>query len=149
LDSILIKGTGKLVCLPVARIAENRDELSIWILGTCKGGKQMSLIEVAQVNEVPIGTMKSCLAGGKQILVSNVRGKLYAIDNICTHSGGELSKGKLEGNIVTCPKHGSQFDVTTGKCVSGPRIAFLRFKTKDEPVYEVKVEDSKIKINVA
>jgi nitrite reductase/ring-hydroxylating ferredoxin subunit len=108
----------------------------------------MSFIEVAQVNEVPTGTMKSYSAGGKQILIANIDGKLYAIDDVCTHAGGDLSKGKLEGKIVTCPRHGSKFDVTTGKCISGPKIAFLRLKTKDETAYEVKVEENKIKINV-
>jgi len=109
----------------------------------------MSLIEVAQVNEVPTGTMKSYSAGGKQILIANIDGKLYAIGSVCTHAGGDLSKGKLEGKIVTCPRHGSRFDVTTGKCISGPKIGFLRLKTKDETVYEVKVEENRIKINVA
>jgi nitrite reductase/ring-hydroxylating ferredoxin subunit len=108
----------------------------------------MSFIEVAQVNEVPTGTMKSYSAGGKQILIADIDGKLYAIDDVCTHAGGDLSKGKLEGKIVTCPRHGSKFDVTTGKCISGPKIAFLRLKTKDETAYEVKVEENKIKINV-
>jgi 3-phenylpropionate/trans-cinnamate dioxygenase ferredoxin subunit len=109
----------------------------------------MSFIEVAQVNEVPTGTMKSYSAGGKQILIANIDGKLYAINGVCTHAGGDLSKGKLEGKIVTCPRHGSKFDVTTGKCISGPKIVFLRFKAKDETAYEVKVEENRIKINVA
>lgn len=109
----------------------------------------MSFTEVAQVSEVPTGTMKSYSVGGKQILVANIDGKLYAINNVCTHAGGELSKGKLEGKIVTCPRHGSKFDVTTGKCMSGPKIGFLRFKAKDETAYEVKAEENRIKINVA
>ena len=109
----------------------------------------MNLVEVAQVNEVPTGTMKSYSAGGKQILIANIDGKLYAIGSVCTHAGGDLSQGKLEGKIVTCPRHGSRFDVTTGKCISGPKIGFLRLKTKDETVYEVKVEENRIKINVA
>jgi len=108
----------------------------------------MSFTEVAQVNEVPTGTMKSYSVGGKQILVANIDGKLYAINSVCTHAGGNLSKGKLEGKIVTCPRHGSKFDVTTGKSISGPKIGFLRLKTKDETAYEVKVEENKIKINV-
>ena len=108
----------------------------------------MSFIEVAQVNEIPTGTMKSYPVGGKQILVANIDGKLYAINGVCTHAGGDLSKGKLEGKIVTCPRHGSKFDVTTGKSISGPKIGFLRLKTKDETAYEVKVEENRIKINV-
>jgi nitrite reductase/ring-hydroxylating ferredoxin subunit len=109
----------------------------------------MSFTEVGQVNEVPTGTMKSYSIGGKQILIANIDGKLYAINDVCTHAGGDLSKGKLEGKIVTCPRHGSKFDVTTGKCISGPKIGFLKFKAKDETVYEVKVEENRIKINVA
>jgi nitrite reductase/ring-hydroxylating ferredoxin subunit len=108
----------------------------------------MSFTDVAQVNEIPTGTMKSYSAGGKQILVANIDGKLYAIDNVCTHAGGELSKGKLEGKVVTCPRHGSKFDVTTGKCIAGPKVGFLRLKTKDETAYEVEVEENKIKISV-
>ena len=108
----------------------------------------MSFTEVAQVNEVPTGTMKSYSVGGKQILAANIDGKLYAINSVCTHAGGDLSKGKLEGKIVTCPRHGSKFDVTTGKSISGPKIGFLRLKTKDETAYEVKVEENKIKLNV-
>jgi len=109
----------------------------------------MSLIEVAKVEEVPVGKMKGFTVAGKEILVVNYQGTFYAIGKVCTHAGGDLSKGKLEGNIVTCPKHGSKFDVTTGKSIAGPKIGFFRGKTKDETVFEVKVEDNKIKINVA
>jgi nitrite reductase/ring-hydroxylating ferredoxin subunit len=108
----------------------------------------MSLVDIAQVNDIPKGTMKSYSAGDKQVLISNMDGKFYAINNTCTHAGGDLYKGKLEGKIVTCPKHNSKFDVTTGKCISGPKIGFLKLGAKDEPVFEVKVEDNKIKINL-
>ena len=57
------------------------------------------------------------------------------------HFGGDLSKGKLEGKVVTCPRHGSQFDVTTGKRLAGPA-------KKDLPVYEVKLEGNSIVIGV-
>jgi 3-phenylpropionate/trans-cinnamate dioxygenase ferredoxin subunit len=80
----------------------------------------------------------------KEILIANVDGKYYAIGNICTHAGGDLSKGILDGNIVTCPKHGSKFDVTTGKAVSGPKVLFLRLKIKDDPSFEVKIKGKDI-----
>ena len=105
-------------------------------------------VEVAKEEEIPAGKMKGVTAGGKEILVVNYQGKYYAIGKICTHAGGDLSKGKLEGKVVTCPRHGSQFDVTTGESISGPRIAFLRLKTKEEPVYEVKVEGGRILIKI-
>ena len=107
-----------------------------------------NLVEVAKVNEVPVGKMKGVTVEGKEILVVNYEGKYYAIGKTCTHQRGDLSKGKLEGKTVTCPKHGSQFDVTTGVSVRGPRVAFIRGKTGNVPSYEVKVEGDSIKVNV-
>ena len=107
-----------------------------------------NLVEVAKVNEVPVGKMKGVTVEGKEILVVNFEGKYYAIGKICNHQRGDLSKGKLEGKTVTCPKHGSQFDVTTGVSVRGPRVAFIRGKTGNVPYYEVKVEGDSIKVNV-
>jgi nitrite reductase/ring-hydroxylating ferredoxin subunit len=108
----------------------------------------MSFFEVAKTNEIPEGTMKPVITQGKEILVVNYNGNFYAINRKCTHMGGDLSKGKLDGKIVTCPRHGSRFDVTTGKSISGPKIGFLKLKTKDESIYEVKVEGNSIKVNI-
>ncbi len=105
-------------------------------------------VKVAKVEEIPAGNMKGFKVGGKEILVVNYEGKYYAIGQKCTHRGGDLSKGKLEGEIVTCPRHGSKFDVTTGISVAGPKIGFIRGKTGNEPAYEVKVEGNSIKVNV-
>jgi nitrite reductase/ring-hydroxylating ferredoxin subunit len=52
--------------------------------------------------------------------VANAGGHLYAIDDTCTHMGCSLARGSLEGTIVTCACHGSQFDVTSGAVVRGP-----------------------------
>ena len=60
------------------------------------------------------GQMKAVKFGAEEVLLANVNGVYYAIGNVCTHEGGNLSKGTLQGNIVTCPKHKAQFDVTTG-----------------------------------
>jgi 3-phenylpropionate/trans-cinnamate dioxygenase ferredoxin subunit len=107
----------------------------------------MSFVEVAQIDEIPIGSMKPYTVNGKDLLITNIEGKFYAIGDKCTHLGGDLSKGTLEGKIVTCPRHGSQFDVTTGKSLRGPKI-ILRFSTKDEPAYEVKLEGKSLQVNV-
>jgi 3-phenylpropionate/trans-cinnamate dioxygenase ferredoxin subunit len=108
----------------------------------------MSFVEVAQTDLIPPGTMQSFLVNKKQVLITNIEGKFYAIGGKCTHLGGDLSKGKLEGNIVTCPRHGSQFDVTTGKSIRGPKIV-LRFSTGDEPAYAVKVEGKSIQVDLS
>ena len=104
----------------------------------------MGFIKVAETEEIPTGKMKMIKLQEKEILIVNVGGNYYAIGNRCTHAGGNLSNGYLEGTIVTCPKHGSKFDVITGKAILGPKIVFVRLKTKDEPKFEVNVEGKSI-----
>jgi len=108
----------------------------------------MGFVKVAETQEIPVGTMKMIKPGEKEILIVNLEGKFYAIGNKCTHMGGGLSKGTLEGNVVTCPRHGAKFEVMTGKSVAGPKIGFLRMKTGDEPAYEVKVEGNDILLKI-
>ena len=104
----------------------------------------MTLVKVAETSEIPLGQMKAVKLAEKEVLIANVNNIYYAIGNICTHMGGNLAKGTLEGNTVTCPKHKSKFDVTTGKVISGPKIPLMHPKIKDEPVYVVKVEGKDI-----
>jgi nitrite reductase/ring-hydroxylating ferredoxin subunit len=110
--------------------------------------KRTSFVKVGDVSEVPVGKMKTFKVGEKEYLVANVNGNYYAIGNKCTHSNADLSQASLEDNIVTCPKHKSKFDVTTGKVISGPKIPLIHPKIKDEPSYEVKVEDNAILLKV-
>jgi len=101
----------------------------------------MSFIEIAKTEEIPAGQMKSIKKDDKNILVANVAGKFYAINARCTHAGGDLAKGKLDGSIVTCPRHGSKFDVSTGKVVGGPA-------KQNEPVYAVKLQGNSITVDI-
>jgi 3-phenylpropionate/trans-cinnamate dioxygenase ferredoxin subunit len=105
-------------------------------------------VKVAETSEIPIGNLKMVKLEGKEILITNVNGNYYALGNRCTHAGGDLSKGSLDGNMITCPRHGSKFDVTTGKVVSGPKILFFRPTIKDEPFYEVKVDGKNILLKI-
>jgi len=100
----------------------------------------MSFVEVTKMSELPVGTMKGVTVENKAILVANINGSYYAIAGKCTHAGGDLSKGKLEGSVVTCPRHGSKFDVTTGNRISGPA-------RQNEARYEVKIEGNSIEVN--
>ena len=108
----------------------------------------MSFVKVSETSEIPVGKMKIVKVGEKEVLIANVDGDFYAIGNSCTHAGGDLSKGSLEGKIVTCPRHVAKFDVTTGKVVSGPKVLFLHPKIKDEPSYEVKIEGNEVFLKV-
>ncbi len=106
----------------------------------------LSFTKVAKTSDIPVGKMKAVKIGDKDILVANVGGVFYAVADHCSHRGGRLSAGTLEGGVVTCPLHGSRFDVRTGKSVSGPRFLFLRSKVEDVPSYEVKVEGDDIMV---
>jgi nitrite reductase/ring-hydroxylating ferredoxin subunit len=128
-------------------------------------------LEVANVDEIPLGTMKHVEVNDREIAIANVNGKFYAIDDRCGHASARLSSGGLRGNIVTCPMHGAQFDVTTGKKLSEPRLggsipdmdklpqSFLKLiehsakilaeiKTYDQRSYEVSVDGKNIKLKV-
>ena len=94
-------------------------------------------VRVASTGEIPEGKMKKAIVGSQQVLVVNVKGKYYAIGNVCTHLGGPLDRGILQGQEVQCPLHGSHFDVTNGQVKRGPAV-------RPEPVFEVKVESGSI-----
>jgi nitrite reductase/ring-hydroxylating ferredoxin subunit len=90
-------------------------------------------VRVAETGEIPPGAIKLVDAGGERIAVANVEGNFFAFSDECTHDGGPLSEGDLEGRIVTCPWHFSRFDVTTGEIVESPAEEVIT-------TYEVKVE---------
>ncbi|MFC1846745.1 Rieske (2Fe-2S) protein [Chloroflexota bacterium] len=106
----------------------------------------MVFIKVTKIGEIKPGEMKAFNIEGKDILLASYEGSYYAIDNKCPHMGGDLSKGKLEGKIVICPRHKSRFDITTGKCIAGPKIGFLRLKAKDTASYKVRIEVDGIEV---
>jgi nitrite reductase/ring-hydroxylating ferredoxin subunit len=105
-------------------------------------------VMVAGKAEVPVGKMKAVKLEGKEIMIANVNGNYYAINSTCTHAGGDLSQGVLEGNVVTCQKHHAKFDVTSGELVSKPKIGFLHVNANDEPTYQVRVEDENIMVKL-
>jgi 3-phenylpropionate/trans-cinnamate dioxygenase ferredoxin subunit len=110
--------------------------------------KSMAFVTVAKTLEIPPGQFKPFTVGGKPIVVANLEGSFYAIGGKCTHMGGDLSKGKLEGKIMQCPRHGARFDVTTGVAVGGPKIGPLKLKAANETRYEVRVQGDEIQVNV-
>ena len=128
-----------------------------------------SYVEVAKVDEIPSGNMKHVGFNGKEIMIANLDGKFYALNDRCSHTNAPLSMGHIQGNIVTCPMHGARFDITTGKKVSDPKFPSIetnslpenlrkymeyagrllsQIKTYDQEIYEVKVEDNRIKVRL-
>lgn len=105
-------------------------------------------VRVADKSEIAMGKMKKVTIDEKAILIVNVDGNYYAVGSECTHFGGDLSEGVLEGNVVTCPNHRAKFDVTTGKVVSPPAEALGRPDIEDLPTYLVKAENQYIMVKV-
>jgi len=111
-------------------------------------------VEVAQVEELKSGTMRKVFAEGHEILLARVGDKYYAADNQCPHMKGDLSQGKLEGTIVTCPVHGSQFYISDGQVVRWLRGGLMSKlggalkMSKALRVYNVKIEDKKVMIEI-
>lgn len=93
---------------------------------------------VAKLKDVPSGSLVGADLGGQRILLANVEGVIYSIRAKCNHLGGPLDKGTLEGNVVTCPLHGSKWDVKTGRLVEFAR------PLPPEQVYKVTVEGEDI-----
>ncbi len=82
----------------------------------------MSLMRAAKTDEIPVGAVREFQVDGKTLAIANVDGKFYAINNTCLHRGGPLGQGVLSGKIVTCPWHGWEYDVTTGKLAANPSV---------------------------
>jgi len=113
------------------------------------------LVPVGEIGGLADGTMKSVLVKGREILLARVADEYYAADNRCPHMGGKLSQGKLEGTVVTCPRHGSQFDLTDGRVVrwlKGSGLLSKVGKALKSPrplaTYNVKVEGDRILIEI-
>jgi 3-phenylpropionate/trans-cinnamate dioxygenase ferredoxin subunit len=81
------------------------------------GGAVSEYVPIGRAGELQDGEMKKVEVDGRELLLARVGDSYYAIDDRCPHMGGDLSEGSLDGGIVTCPKHGSQFDVRNGALV--------------------------------
>ncbi|MDQ2871606.1 MAG: non-heme iron oxygenase ferredoxin subunit [Candidatus Eremiobacteraeota bacterium] len=77
---------------------------------------------VAKVSDVAPGTTKRIVIGGIEVMLCNVDGSIYAIEDVCTHDGGPLDQGFLEGTCIECPRHGAKFDVRTGAVMQLPAV---------------------------
>ncbi len=96
---------------------------------------------VARAADIPPERVAVFQIGDHDVAVCNVSGEFYAIDDVCTHDGGALDQGELEGDEIECPRHGARFDVRTGAAVQLPAF---------EPVetHEVRVEGEDIQVGV-
>jgi nitrite reductase/ring-hydroxylating ferredoxin subunit len=101
----------------------------------------MTIQKIGGVKELEYNPMKGVVAEGKEILVVRSGTTIFALGNTCTHRGCKLSGGKLEGETVRCPCHGSTFSIRTGEVVKGPAKV-------PEPSYPVIVDNDEFSIDL-
>ena len=96
---------------------------------------------VAKATDVPPERVAVFRVGDHEVAVCNVNGQFYAIDDLCTHDGGSLDQGELDGEEIECPRHGARFDVRSGEATQLPAF---------EPVdtHDVRVEDETIQVGL-
>lgn len=116
----------------------------------------VSPVQVAKIGDLAPGQMKAVEVRGREVLLARVGDDYYAAANRCPHMGGNLSHGKLQGTVVTCPVHGSQFDLKDGRVISWapgvPSLLSAIGKLVKPPrsmeTYPVKVEGGGIAIEL-
>jgi 3-phenylpropionate/trans-cinnamate dioxygenase ferredoxin subunit len=94
-------------------------------------------VKVAETREIPPGRMKVVTVHGERVTVANAQGNFFAFSDSCTHDGGPLCEGELDGEAVTCPWHFSRFNIRTGEVIDSPA---------HEPVrsYPVRIENEAV-----
>jgi len=98
-------------------------------------------IKVAQSDELEDGELMAVEVDGEPVCLAKVDGCIYAFTDNCTHISGPLNEGELDGEVLTCPWHGAQFNVKTGKVLRGPA-------RQDIATYPVKVEDNAVFVSL-
>lgn len=94
----------------------------------------------AHLSDVAPGKTLRVEVAGEAILLCNVDGRIYAVEDRCSHDGGELDQGELDGCRIECPRHGAYFDVTDGNALTLPAVIPLR-------TFEVRVESNDIYVD--
>ncbi len=104
--------------------------------------ERLSEFEFAcRVDDVPPGSMLLVELSDRLAIVFNDGGQLSCIDDVCTHDGGSLSDGQLDGCQIACPRHGARFDIRTGEALSMPA-------TEPTGCHEVKVDSGQVYVKI-
>ena len=98
-------------------------------------------VRAASADDVPEGHAIVVDVDGDSLALARVDGDIYCIDNICTHDGGPLGEGELDGTALECPRHGARFDVCTGRALSFPAVVPVN-------VYDVKIEGPDVLVDL-
>ncbi|MCU0651250.1 MAG: Rieske 2Fe-2S domain-containing protein [Candidatus Omnitrophica bacterium] len=100
------------------------------------------LIKGIDASEIAPGGMKKVTVDGKPVVICNYEGIFYAVEQRCSHLGASLEMGTLDGYILTCPLHYAQFDIRTGRTLSGPVPVDPQHPTADLVSFKVELADA-------
>ena len=99
-------------------------------------------VAVGREGDIAPGSARQVTVDGRWVALFNVDGVYHAVDNLCLHRGGPLCEGSVKGNVVTCPWHGWQFDVTSGALMQDPTVGVSRHETRVvEDEIQIKLSD--------
>ncbi len=96
-------------------------------------------LDVTRADNLKPGQCKMVDVDDVMVAVYNINGSYYAIEDTCTHDGGELASGSIEGDEVICPRHGARFCIRTGEALTAPAY-------EDVDCYPVRVQDGVIQV---
>ena len=97
-------------------------------------------IDVDAVENLPEGSVSLLDVDGIEVAVFNIGGRYHAIEDICSHDGGTLADGEVEGFEIECPRHGARFDLRSGKVTAPPAYEDVR-------VFAVRVRDGRVQVS--
>jgi 3-phenylpropionate/trans-cinnamate dioxygenase ferredoxin subunit len=109
----------------------------------------MKFVPAAATSELANGAMKAIDIDGQELLLAKIDDTYFAVARRCTHMAENLCDGKLDGRVVTCPRHGAKFDLTNGKAVGKAKLMFMATTPKDLATYPVKIEGDEVLIGVS
>ncbi|HVU90335.1 MAG TPA: non-heme iron oxygenase ferredoxin subunit [Pirellulales bacterium] len=101
----------------------------------------MDFVRVAKVSDIPDPGKQIVEVEDRLVVVFHVAGQFYALDDVCTHDGGPLGEGALEGFCIACPRHGAKFDIRDGRALTMPA-------TRPTVAHEVKIEGDDILVRL-
>lgn len=102
---------------------------------------ESAFVRALRVSDVPPGAKKAVEIAGQSILICNAESGLVAVSNLCSHQNERLECGRLSKKAITCPVHGTRFDLTTGRAMNPPA-------TKPIKIYPVRLVDDWIEVEV-
>jgi len=114
-----------------------------------------NFVEVPEAADIGEGAMRTVSVSGRELLIARVSGRYFAVEGRCPHLGGKLAQGKLLGTVVTCPLHGSQFDLSDGRVIkwtdwTGLKASIARVlkRPRSLRVYQVRVENGRLMVKL-